>query len=176
MVSVVISKFKEDVSWAENIEGDLFLYDKSNSKVDGSIPLENKGRESDTYLNHIIRNYEKIQSPCAFLQGNPFDHFEFTLDAISSYKSGVVFLGESLTCDFLGRPHHNGLSVGSAADEIGLKHNSTFNFCAGAQYIVPEGSIKSKPLSWWKKLKDIHDATPSGPWVFERLWPLIFSE
>jgi len=174
-MDIVVSRFNENTSWTDDLTGNLFLYDKSESKITGSIPLENKNRESDTYLEHVLRNYKNINNSCVFLQGNPFDHRPSTIDDINLYKDGLVWLGGSCTDDGSGAPHHRGLEIGGTADLIGLDHNGSFEFAIGAQYIVPSENIRKNPLSWWEKLKEIHDSTPQAPWVFERLWPLIFS-
>lgn len=175
MPDIILSRFNEDVSWLDNLTNIVFLYDKSELKAPGCIPLENKGRESGTYLEHILRNYNSIDNSCAFLQGNPFDHCPSIIDDIKNYKGGLVWLGGTNISDVLGSPAHRGLPIGDVADLIGLNHNGSFKFVTGAQYVVPPENIKNKPLSWWEKLKDIHDSTPNAPWVFERLWPLIFS-
>ena len=174
-MDIVVSRCNEDTCWTDDLTGSVFLYDKSESKNTGSIPLENKGRESDTYLEHILKNYKRIENPSVFLQGNPFDHCSSVIDDINSYRGGLVWLGETYVSDVLGAPNHRGLPIGAVADLIGLDHNGSFKFVAGAQYIVPPENIKNKPLSWWKKLKEIHESTSDAPWVFERLWPLIFS-
>ena len=36
--------------------------------------LPNVGRESHTYLSHVIAEYERLPSRIIFIQGNPFDH------------------------------------------------------------------------------------------------------
>jgi hypothetical protein len=174
-MDIIVSRFNEDTSWTDGLTANLFLYDKSELKITGSIPLENEGRESDTYLEHVLKNYKHIKNPCVFLQGNPFDHCPSVIDHINSYRGGLVWLGKTYTSDVLGAPEHSGLPIGDVADSIGLDHNGSFEFVAGAQYIVPPENIKNKPISWWKKLKKIHDSVPNAPWVFERLWPLIFS-
>jgi hypothetical protein len=175
-MDVVISRFNEDTQWVSELNGNVFLYDKSELKIENSIPLENIGRESDTYLEHILRNYETINNTCAFLQGNPFDHHATAVSDVNSYNGGMVHLGNTYRSDGFGKPHHpTQLAVKETADLIGLDHDGYFDFVAGAQYIVPSENIKNKTLAWWKKLKDIHDSTPEAPWVFERLWTLIFS-
>ena len=174
-MDIVVSRFNEDIQWLDALDSNVFVYDKSELKIPDSIPLENKGRESDTYLEHILRNYNSIDDACIFLQGNPFDHCPNVIDQINSYKGGLIQLGTIYTSDRHGHPNHPGLAIGETADLIGLNHNNSFTFVAGAQYIVPSENIRSKTLSWWKTLKNIHDLTPNDAWVFERLWPLIFS-
>lgn len=82
---VVVSHYREDLSWVEKIEDErvrrIFVYTKGennpvlkNDKV-VNINLKNVGRESHTYLNHCVSQYEEMRDGSAdfvfFLQGNP---------------------------------------------------------------------------------------------------------
>ena len=66
-VVVVIAKYKENVSWVENLKYNYIIYDKSKD-------VPNIGRESETYLKYIINHYNNLPDYVVFLQGNPFDH------------------------------------------------------------------------------------------------------
>ena len=76
---VVIAKYKEDVSWVDNIahswadaEIRKFIYSKDENEDNPNyIRLPNVGREADTYLNHIIRNYDDLAEYTLFSQGGP---------------------------------------------------------------------------------------------------------
>jgi hypothetical protein len=51
-----------------------------------------------------------------------------------------------------------------------------FNFPSGAQYCVHNKFIYNKSLDWWKKLYQVHNKyINDSPWIFERIWPLIWS-
>ena len=79
-VEVVISRYNEDVSWARYLPFDVIIYNKGSSlNIQHSqhiviIELENIGRESHTYLYHIIKHYEMLKNKTIFLQGDPFYH------------------------------------------------------------------------------------------------------
>lgn len=73
-VALVVSAYNEDISWIKKIKNSKIIYNKSNKKIKDSIPLENIGRESHTYLHHIVKNYDKINDFTIFCQGHPFDH------------------------------------------------------------------------------------------------------
>lgn len=85
---LVISRYNEDIQWIQNIDTTLFdiiVYNKgspihhidieSRCKI---IHLENIGRESHTYLYHIIQNYHHLPEYILFCQGSPFDHVRDT--------------------------------------------------------------------------------------------------
>jgi hypothetical protein len=72
-----------------------------------------------------------------------------------------------------GCPHHCGLPMSDITKLLGINLD-TFTFAAGAQYIVPKRFILSKSLSWWKRALEIHTNHNKSPWIFERLWPIIW--
>ncbi|RDI39776.1 DUF3431 domain-containing protein [Gluconacetobacter liquefaciens] len=84
MPDLVIARYNEDVSWLVNVPDDfnIFLYNKGDeldisnirSKLKGYFRIQNIGRESDTYLLHIIHNMGKTDSFTVFSQGDPFEH------------------------------------------------------------------------------------------------------
>lgn len=75
-VEIIIAKYKEDTSWALKLTQPYTIYDKSNDPVLYSVRLPNVGRETHTYLYHIIKNYDNLAEVTVFLQGNPVDHSE----------------------------------------------------------------------------------------------------
>lgn len=83
---IVISCFREDLSWIESIPSDIditiYRKDEHHNPYQGlkkkilfkEIILPNDGRETDTYLYHIINNYNNLKKHTIFTQGNPFPH------------------------------------------------------------------------------------------------------
>lgn len=117
-VRVVIAKYKEDISWAKSLGYEYLVYDKSDDGVDSHIHLPNVGRESHTYLTHIVEWYDNLAPMTVFVQGNPFDHLddqgrgdvgmlrsmiEEGADRQIPFKGLAWF---KLKCDHLGRPHN----------------------------------------------------------------------
>lgn len=51
-----------------------FVYNKSNEIICDTHKLENVGREGDTYLHHIIENYETLNDYTLFLQDDIDNH------------------------------------------------------------------------------------------------------
>ena len=116
-VKVIIARYQEDISWANDIGYDYIVYDKGELSGDNSIILPNIGRESHTYLTHIVRNYDSLATHNIFLQGNPFDHIDDRnsgdVKMLRSMIGDIVDRGApfkglawfKLKCDRLGRPH-----------------------------------------------------------------------
>ena len=100
-ISLIVAKYKEDLSWTKSLKNkyNIFVYDKNNnfSKDDFDIDpvyrndnnkifcsLPNIGRESHTYLYHIVKNYHKLNDINIFIQGNPFDHVSDIFEKIEN--------------------------------------------------------------------------------------------
>lgn len=86
-IDVVVARYKEDVEWLRKVlqmssVSRVYLYNKGPMNIPVDIlrhpktrytEFVNKGREADTYLQHIIRNYNDLASKVVFAQGDPFD-------------------------------------------------------------------------------------------------------
>ncbi len=77
-IEVVVAHYDEDLQWLDKIKDhprvSATVYHKGNDPPPGAILLHNVGRESHTYLTHIVRNYDRLADLTLFLQGNPVDH------------------------------------------------------------------------------------------------------
>ena len=51
------------------------------------IRAKNVGRESETYVNYIVRNYEDLPDRIIFSQGDPFEHPPFFLELIRGFEA-----------------------------------------------------------------------------------------
>ena len=102
---IVVARYEENIDWLTLIEGFEF---KVYNKKSGENLLENVGRESHTYLSHIVKNYENLADFTVFLQGDPFYHCrdlkqKLTKSRLEEYD--FVCLSDSMiTCDLNGRP------------------------------------------------------------------------
>ena len=72
--ALIISRFDEDISWLKNYKDfKIIVYNKGDKLKDEpyykTINLENKGRESHTWLYHIVKNYYHLDEINIFLQG-----------------------------------------------------------------------------------------------------------
>ncbi len=187
--SIVIAKYNEDISWSlrlnENIN--IYLYNKGDEIITGSLNLPNIGRESDTFLYHIIKNYDTVDDFTIFLQGNPFFHYNGIIEFINDEhykKQDIFFISNRIeTDDINGEPNHGGLKISDVLIDMSIDFNQDikFKFPAGAQYCVHKKFIHNKSLDWWKKLYQVHNkyldipGINGSPWIFERIWPLIWN-
>jgi len=191
ILEFVIAKYKEDASWVTILEPHkITIYDKSN----GTIP--NIGRETHTYLHHIVNNYDNLADVTVFLQGNPFDHTTLSVSQAHSSIS-IDELSERIknypfekTEPFFTEFRYVEYKQGAHEFyKIMFGHErNPIVFNSGAQWIVQKKDILGRPLEFYKKLYEISiNFTITSAlvetskmyhivngWVFERLWGYIF--
>ena len=112
-VELVIARYREDASWVEGMGFPSVIYDKSGDP--GPFALPNIGRETHTYLTHIVRRYPDFADFTIFLQADPFGHIGEAADPgslteriMQNVRMRINFTGFAwfkLKCDRLGRPH-----------------------------------------------------------------------
>jgi len=96
---LIVAKYKEDVSWINELknEFDIIVYNKDNNMdpynlnfvkteyyIDGIkwVDLPNIGREAQTYLFHIIENFDDLYDLEVFTQGDPFSHSPYFIQTL----------------------------------------------------------------------------------------------
>jgi hypothetical protein len=202
-IQIVLSRYREDISWTERIGMDLLVYDKSGRP--GHYSLKNVGRETHTYLHHIIDNYPLFPEYIVFLQADPFPHLSPGMTPeglveriIKITENNALFKGlayYSIKCDHLGRPHSlNSISneckwPGSKNDiPVGKLYSQLFDGPVPLKYhtrapaglfCVHKSRILCRPLDFYKyamsiMLNDPDDMLNTGH-AFERLWYVIFN-
>jgi len=179
-IEACIAKYKENISWVNNLKIPYVIYDKSKD-------VPNVGRESDTYLQYIIKNYENLPDYVVLLQGNPFDHVKNPNDFIDSINN---FSG-STDLLFLHNDYyevHNKYTRTKESFSALFDHTIPVQFCfsPGAQYIVPKQNILCRPLEFYKTIRDVmvnknekiftHSNCLVCPWTIERIWPYMFNK
>ena len=102
-VEIVIARWNEDISWSDMYKSVRTVYDKSSeaenlpASTSGKIvKLPNLGRESYTYLWHIVNNYDKLAKVTAFTQGSVPTHGYF-----GHRKGGGHLISNSTFHDFV---------------------------------------------------------------------------
>ena len=191
MVNIIVSKYKEDIEWTKNIKHKVTIYDKSDNPVEGSIPLKNVGREGETFLYHIINNYNNLDDVTVFLQGNPFEHLQILVGwrANLTYEEKNIVINKINTeisddCEFTtfyqvlyNVPNYtNDVNTTDACKKYYNENYDFFTVSPGAQYIVPKKNILSRPLEFWKKLhKAMYEDELNG-YSQEQLWYLAYTQ
>ena len=70
---IVVSRYNENIEWVDNYS-ERIIYNKGDNYDGVYIRLKNFGRETHTYLHHIVNNYNSLSDYTFFVQGDPFPH------------------------------------------------------------------------------------------------------
>ncbi len=75
-IELVVARYNEDLSWLKKINKNIkiTIYNKGDPINFKNIKLPNVGRESHTYLTHILNNYDNLADITIFTQADPFLH------------------------------------------------------------------------------------------------------
>jgi hypothetical protein len=192
---IVVARYKENIDWLKQVDVDcnIIIYNKF---YDEQIKLENVGRESHTYLHHIVENYENLADVTFFTQADPFDHspnFLNHVKQIVTERQSYGFKGltkppvhghaESLRCDLDGNPHHGGLNLKYGTDTIFKDFNIfTIEFNPGAIFLASKENILKREKQFYINCLNLcintewkdRSGTLAAPYFFERMWKTIF--
>ena len=201
----VIAHYNENLDWLAPIANHTHVYHKGNDLQPPPLPLlfnawerlSNVGRESHTYLYHIINNYDTLPEVTVFLQGDGQELsdelcFRHPMDYIYNIKKNVVCKVQQRLSDWGRIPHYgkwlemlnNGiirranLTLGEFFEELfGYPHPVDFPSCPRGCFSATRDMIKKHPIEFYRKaISFVNDHTnPEEGHYFERLWPTIFS-
>ena len=194
---IVVARYNEDISYLSLFNSIMIIYNKGNNDIPfnyNSIILPNIGRESHTYLYHIINNYDNLANKTLFIQGKIKDHK--LLPMVEYFKPGD-FIGRKskYNIDFLKHPiKHSGkylkeLINGSLRRTnytpyewlnmvgINITELDDFEMVWGANFCVSKELIHKKPKIFYEHLIKYvdYDINPEEGHIFERSWYLIFN-
>lgn len=174
---VVIARYKEDISWIKDIKPhiNIMLYNKHYDSGYGSVTLPNVGKAANTYLNHIVNNYDDLSYMTYFVTGDPFKNSPRIIDNINS-KLDWEFDLFSYLCE----------QVATASKErIGVFYEQVFgnklvydiHYGIGGQFLVKKEAIIRHPLEFYQGLLTLslieeYDTNE----LFECLWQHIFTK
>jgi hypothetical protein len=86
---LVIARYNEDLSWIDKLPKTIKITIYNKGKHDIKYPfieLPNIGRESHTYLYHIINNYDSLAEQTIFCQGDSIFHSPDFINLIKNRK------------------------------------------------------------------------------------------
>lgn len=195
-IELVVARYKENIAWLDGLPWKTTVYSKSSEMENPSwIPRPNIGREAETWLYHIVENYDRLASLTVFLQGNPFDHMdakctEALKDHIDRDKMTTKVIGVSK--GHLHTEGHDAFNHPVVAFYKILLDDPVppqIKFIPGAQYMVPRDVIRARPLKFYQRLHEmicnndkptavyntIFDPNVICAWTIERLWMYIWN-
>ncbi len=188
MKDIVVSVYDEEITWLKqrNFSNEkIFAYKKfERFDYDFVTLLPNVGRESHTYIWHMLNNYNSTNSDyTVFLQGDPFPHLINKTDSIpyrifnNSYNFTHHYypLGELVVCDGFGRPLSKWeCELYRIWDEL-FAADMPLYFIAnfGAQHVVHNSVWKSRSKKFWQRALELHYELDHTPWAFEIIWSYV---
>lgn len=185
-MEIVIARYNETLDWARDIPYKTHVYNKGDTGfLEGSIPLENIGREAHTYLHFIVENYNSLPECVLFLQGNPFDHIQ--IDSFQELHASIKKRGytPNLISVIIPENFHEtrpGVTLCPLTlGEWSKKHIGPgpefpeLLMYVGACFGVRKDFILSRPKEFYINL--LHQCTTVNPdeaYFLERLWVYVF--
>ena len=176
---VVVNRYEENIEWVTAFDPEnVVVYDKSRmpATVEGCreiIPRRNVGREGETFMHHVVANYDRLPEYLVFLQGHPFDHCtsasphnirakveetvracDLNLDLDLDHRVSVGFdrplhfEAYSMYPAMRTREYYR-LLFGSEPPDEGM------TFVPGAQYVVPRSVLLSRPREFYARLQNM---------------------
>ena len=196
----VVARYNEDIDWVPSLVARFpgskcTVYNKGRRDIETTssyevTPLDNVGRESHTYLSHIISVFHDAQDEVTvFLQGHPFDHCQgFTLpdlveSSVLKISGGSPFenIGTRVIRIENGIPTYH-MSIKEELTETyqeltGKDLPRSFQFSAGGMFVTSRSIISKRPIEFYQKAIKMVDSesNPIRGFCFERIWSLIFA-
>ena len=203
----IISRFSEDLKWVKNLEPHkVIIYNKgdaiSEEEYKNIVNLKNVGRESHTWLYHIVNNYHNLSEANIFLQGRIDDLGCMSFKDPLDYLANINKYGFSVSRYGLLGPTHWKDNIGIEKDlrykqkwESGEISRSLIGFrkfaknlfpniplfiatSYGGCFAVKRENIIKNDLSFYVDLLQIleQNKNPIEGHYMERLWCYIFTQ
>lgn len=194
---IVVARYNEDISYLSSYANIMIVYNKGLPDIPlnfDTIILPNIGRESHTYLYHIIQNYDNLANKTFFIQGFIDDHKLFPMDeyfknddfigrksqySINMLKSTIIHNGKYLKDFKTGNLKRSKYTPYEWINKIGIDISKYDNFemIWGANFSISKELILKKPKIFYEDLMKYveYDVNPEEGHFFERSWNLIFN-
>ena len=129
---IIVAKYKENIDW---ITEPRVVIDK-----DGEY--ENVGREAESYLNYIIRNYDNLPDVCVFTQGRISDHYgKDDINILLKMRDECIKYGASIphvSADWVWRPDYDTIEKGQYLDTDKYYNSKPIKFIEFFKKILPD--------------------------------------
>lgn len=201
---IVVARFNENIEWLKRDLSNCVIYNKGKPlHLDNEISLKNVGRESETYLQYVIANYEHLPDVVVFTQARISDHkgkddinylLNIKNEALQYSKSRNYYRNGFERCATWGK-EWNVSREGRYYLEDNYKNNTPLTFLKWFQthidanfpmpmyiyqnaiFAVRKEHILNKPVEYYKQLllEVNHHINPAEGHFLERSWYYIFN-
>ena len=200
-MNIVIAHYNESLEWLSTClapvqRRSVWIYTKGPDpiRVDG-VPdsqiktLPNVGRESHTYLTHIIENWDNLPERVYFLQGDPFPHLEFqpSFEMVQrwfrAWDSQINRDGfsKNIKVNDIDRNYREPntdpcpLNFGDWMEARVAPFRSPIHWYTGAIFGVSGANIKNRSKEYYiKLLEEFQTLNPETGYYIERCWFYVF--
>jgi len=199
MIEIIVAHYN-DLHFEETlthfVDHKITIYDKSNKYGSNTYkdvrPLENIGREGETYIRHIIENYDSLSNYTVFIQDDTGNHIidnkAFYNKTLGIVDSGTPFHIYEVSWRPGGRPHRrmirdghsnlitfaNPYSIRDACQRLGITLPEKYIVQTCAFLIVHRERIRSRPKEFYVKLREWLLEHPGNGYALEHMWAIIF--
>ena len=100
---IIVARYNENIDWLKDEMDNCIIINKGDAlNIKNEVLLKNVGRESDTYLNYIITNYDNLPDTIVFTQANIAPHRPRQCDVnyLITIKNQALVNGKSVPATF----------------------------------------------------------------------------
>lgn len=202
-LTIAVSRYDEKINldkYVSKYENGLIIYNKGdvienikNQEEIQIIPLKNVGRESQTYVHHIISNYETLSPVTIFLQANyekhiGEKHIDDLIESAINDPSGLSQnalrheVGPNNASTYFTIAYHMNQKVTPSSEYsnfgewitkiTGSHLKSSPRWYIGANFAATREAIHRVPLDIWQKIQTAlsYDINPVTGHFMERSW------
>jgi hypothetical protein len=192
---IVVARYNEDINYLSYFSSLCIIYNKGTTRIPdifkNIINLPNIGRETHTYLYHIINNYNFLSNNTLFIQGKIDDHKTFNIERYMKNKN-ITGLKKTISVEILkkkinhDKKYLDNLNISSMTAfqfinkilniNINNKNIKNIPIIWGANFCVSKELILSKPIEYYKNLIKYveYNINPEEGHFFERSWYILF--
>lgn len=199
---IIVARYNEDIEWLSDQLDNCFIYNKGLPlNIKNEIMLDNVGRESETYLNYIINNYDNLPDILIFTQANISDHRKINdINILLNLKKEAIILDKSYPHIHFQSPFNQPwdkewnfknnifylkdnyknnepiIFIDWFKKHINLEYPNPINIYTNGIFSVKKELILNRSLEYYKNLilQLNHHINPAEGHFFERSWYYIF--
>ena len=200
---IIVARYNENIEWLASEMENCLIYNKgSKLNIKNEILIENVGRESETYLQYVITNYDNLPDVVVFTQARISDHKgkddvkyliqiknEALMNSMSQNMSVHTDIGKNMYFDkewnlrkdgyYLKDNYKNNTPITFFEwfkGNIHINYPNPIIYYANAIFAVKKENILKKPIEYYKKLilEVNHHINSTEGHFFERSWYYIF--
>jgi len=200
---IIVARYNENIDWLKSETDNIIIYNKGDKlNLENEIMLENKGRESETYLHYIITNYDSLPDIVVFTQARISDHLGKNdidilirmKDTAMQYSKSQNYLihndrGNCQTWDkdwnfkkriYLKDNYKNNspiIFINWFKKNININYPNPIYIYGAGLFAVKKELILKNPIEYYEnlKLEVNHHINPTEGHFFERSWYYIFN-